>query len=215
MSLVQDSDGAQAFEQPISALSPRAFAHEVTLFTQTRVAPQGLSVREVVEFGRHPYRKRFAGLSEEDRAAVESALNATGVAPMADRAAGELSGGELQRVWLAACLAQQTGVVLLDEPTNHLDLRYQAETLDLVRSLAEDRGVAVGVVLHDLDHAARVADDLILVKSGHIVAAGTPYEVLTAQNIELAYEIQVEVFFDERAGRLQIDPVGRRVPVRL
>ena len=215
VSLVQDSDGAQAFEQPISALSPRAFAHEVTLFTQTRVAPQGLSVREVVEFGRHPYRKRFAGLSEEDRAAVESALNATGVAPMADRAAGELSGGELQRVWLAACLAQQTGVVLLDEPTNHLDLRYQAETLDLVRSLAEDRGVAVGVVLHDLDHAARVADDLILVKSGHIVAAGTPYEVLTAQNIELAYEIQVEVFFDERAGRLRIDPVGRRVPVRL
>ena len=75
--------------------------------------------------------------------------------------------------------------------------------------------MAVGVVLHDLDHAARVADDLILVKSGHIVAAGTPYEVLTAQNIELAYEIQVEVFFDERAGRLRIDPVGRRVPVRL
>ena len=172
-------------------------------------------MREVVEFGRHPYRKQFAGLSEEDRAAVESALNATGVAPMADRAAGELSGGELQRVWLAACLAQQTGVVLLDEPTNHLDLRYQAETLDVIRSLAEDRGVAVGVVLHDLDHAARVADDLILVKSGHIVAAGTPNEVLTAHNIEFAYEIQVEVTFDERAERLRIDPVGRRVPVHL
>lgn len=196
-------------EQPVAALSARDFAQQVTLFAQSRVAPQGLSVREVVAFGRHPYRRRFSGMSDHDRAAVDAALDATGVRGMAERAAGELSGGELQRVWLAACLAQETGVVLLDEPTNHLDLRYQVETLDLIRDLADIHGVAVGVVLHDLDHAARVADDLLLMKSGRILAAGAPIEVLTAENISAAYELAVEVHLDERTHHLRIDPVAR------
>ena len=101
-------------------------------------------------------------------------MGVTGVRDMAERPVGELSGGEMQRVWLAACLAQETGVVLLDEPTNHLDLRYQIETLDLVRDLADEHGVAVGVVLHDLDQAARVADTLLLLRAGRIHAAGDP-----------------------------------------
>lgn len=207
-----DAIGARAGgreERSISALNSREFAREVTLFAQSRTAPQGVSVREVVTFGRHPYRRRFGGLSAADRAAIEDALEATGLALMADRAAGELSGGELQRVWLAACLAQQTGVVLLDEPTNHLDLRYQVETLDVIRDLAEDRGVAVGVVLHDLDQAARTADHLLLMSAGRVIAEGAPIDVLTAANIELAYEIPVEVDFDARTGHLRIDPVGR------
>ncbi|GGM35666.1 ABC transporter ATP-binding protein [Microbacterium saperdae] len=198
-----------AEERAVSALSAREFAQQVTLFAQSRVAPQGLSVREVVTFGRHPYRRRFSGMSDQDRAAVDAALDATGVRGMAERAAGELSGGELQRVWLAACLAQETGVVLLDEPTNHLDLRYQVETLDLIRDLADVHGVAVGVVLHDLDHAARIADDLLLMTSGRILASGTPIEVLTAENIGAAYELAVDVHLDPRTGRLRIDPVGR------
>lgn len=202
-------EGSDHDERSASSLSARAFAQEVTLFAQSRTAPQGLSVREVVAFGRHPYRRRFAGLSDEDRGAIDAALHATGVTDMAERAAGELSGGELQRVWLAACLAQQTGVVLLDEPTNHLDLRFQIETLDLIRDLADEHGVAVGVVLHDLDHAARVADDLLLMKTGRIIDSGAPAEVLTPENIATAYEIRVEVAFDERSGRLRIDPVGR------
>ncbi|WP_053385379.1 ABC transporter ATP-binding protein [Leucobacter celer] len=206
------SRAADAGELSIHALHPREFAREVTLFTQSRTAPQGLSVREVVSFGRHPYRRRFAGLSDEDRAAIEGAMASTGVVAMADRAAGELSGGELQRVWLAACLAQQTGVVLLDEPTNHLDLRYQVETLDLIRDLVDDHGVAVGVVLHDLDQAARVADELLLMRAGRIVAKGAPADVLTAENIHHAYEIHVDVNLDERSGRLRIDPVGRHAP---
>ncbi|MFF7290897.1 ABC transporter ATP-binding protein [Microbacterium sp. NPDC008134] len=211
--IVLDSDdGADAEARPIATLSAREFAQQVTLFAQSRVAPQGLSVREVVAFGRHPYRRRFAGMSDDDRAAVEHALDATGVASMADRAAGELSGGELQRVWLAACLAQETGVVLLDEPTNHLDLRYQVETLDLIRDLADAHGVAVGVVLHDLDHAARVADDLLLMAGGRVLASGTAREVLTAENIGAAYQLRVEVSVDPRTHRLRIDPVGRHAP---
>ncbi|MFI6964573.1 ABC transporter ATP-binding protein [Streptomyces sp. NPDC050255] len=198
-----------ADERDTSLLSARRFAREVTLFSQSRPAPQGLTVTEVVAFGRHPYRRGFAGLTAEDRSAVDRAMGVTGVRDMAGRPVGELSGGEMQRVWLAACLAQDTGVVLLDEPTNHLDLRYQIETLDLVRDLVEKHGIAVGIVLHDLDHASRVADTLVLMRSGRVHAVGAPADVLTAQNIGEVYDIRVEVGIDPRTGRLRIDPIGR------
>ncbi|MCX4679670.1 ABC transporter ATP-binding protein [Streptomyces sp. NBC_01433] len=196
-------------ERDAALLSPRQFAREVTLFSQSRPAPQGLTVTEVVSFGRHPYRQGFGGQTAEDRTAIDHAMGITGVRDMAGRPVGELSGGEMQRVWLAACLAQDTGVVLLDEPTNHLDLRYQIETLDLVRDLVEEHGIAVGVVLHDLDQASRVADTLVLMRSGHVHAAGAPADVLTAENISEVYDIRVEVGIDPRTGRLRIDPLGR------
>lgn len=201
-------------ERAASFLSAREFAREVTLFSQSRPAPQGLTVGEVVAFGRHPYRRGFAGLSAKDRSAINHAMRATGVLDMATRAVGELSGGEVQRVWLAACVAQETGVVLLDEPTNHLDLRYQIETLDLVRDLADELGSAVGIVLHDLDHAARIADSLILMSAGRVHAAGDPRLVLTAKNIGEVYSIKVEVSIDPRTDRLRIDPLGRHSPRR-
>ncbi|CAL9673553.1 ABC transporter ATP-binding protein [Streptomyces sp. enrichment culture] len=196
-------------ERDAALLSARRFAREVTLFSQSRPAPQGLTVAEVVAFGRHPYRRGFAGPTAQDRAAVDHAMGITGVRDMAGRLVAELSGGELQRVWLAACLAQDTGVVLLDEPTNHLDLRYQIETLDLVRDLAEEHGIAVGLVLHDLDQASRVADTLVLMRSGRVHATGAPADVLTAENIREVYDIRVEVGTDPRTGRLRIDPIGR------
>ncbi|HIW92328.1 MAG TPA: ABC transporter ATP-binding protein [Candidatus Corynebacterium avicola] len=203
-------------DRSVSALSPKEFARQVTLFSQTRPAPDGLTVRDVVGFGRHPYRQRFTGLSAEDHELIDHALDVTGMTDKADRSAGELSGGEVQRAWLAACLAQDTGVILLDEPTNHLDLRFQTEILDLVRDLADGtadgtRGspVAVGVVLHDLDHALRVADTLVLLHDGRVMAAGAPQDVLTADNIAEAYGIAVDVGVDPRTGRLRIDPIGR------
>lgn len=196
-------------ERDAALLSARRFAREVTLFSQSRPAPQGLTVAEVVAFGRHPHRRGFGGQTAEDRAAVDHAMGVTGVRDMARRPVGEVSGGEMQRVWLAACLAQDTGVLLLDEPTNHLDLRYQIETLDLVRDLVEDHGIAVGVVLHDLDQAARVADTLVLMRDGRVHAAGAPADVLTAENIAEVYDIRVDVHTDPRTGRLRIDPIGR------
>ncbi|MET7389532.1 ABC transporter ATP-binding protein [Streptomyces sp. NPDC005529] len=198
-------------ERDAALLSSRRFAREVTLFSQSRPAPQGLTVAEVVAFGRHPYRRGFAGPTAGDRTAVDHAMGVTGVRDMAGRQVGELSGGEMQRVWLAACLAQDTGVVLLDEPTNHLDLRYQFETLDLVRDLVEEHGIAVGIVLHDLDQASRVADTLVLMRSGRVYAAGAPADVLTAENIGEVYDIRVEVAVDPRTGRLRIDPLGRHL----
>ncbi|MFE6821674.1 ABC transporter ATP-binding protein [Streptomyces sp. NPDC057690] len=196
-------------ERDAALLSARQFAREVTLFSQSRPAPQGLTVGEVVAFGRHPHRRGFAGPTVGDRTAVDHAMGVTGVRDMAGRPVGELSGGEMQRVWLAACLAQDTGVVLLDEPTNHLDLRYQIETLDLVRDLVEEHGIAVGIVLHDLDQASRVADTLVLMSAGRVHAMGAPADVLTAENIGEVYDIRVEVGVDPRTGRLRIDPIGR------
>ena len=112
-------------------------------------------------------------------------------------------------MWLATALAQETGVLLLDEPTNHLDLRYQVETLDLVRELADDHGTALGVVLHDLDHAASVADDVVLLHAGRVHAAGTPAEVLTGENLSHVYGLRIDTEIDDQTGLVRVLPRGR------
>lgn len=192
-----------------TALSAREFATIVTLLSQSRPHPSGVSVREVVAYGRHPHRRRFASLNDADRAAIDKALELTGTTTMADRPVDQLSGGELQRVWLATCLAQDTGVLLLDEPTNHLDLRYQIEILDLMRDLAEDHGTAIGVVLHDLGHAASVADHVILLSEGRIKSAGPCREVLTASDLTEVYGLPIVTETDESTGELRIHAVSR------
>jgi ferric hydroxamate transport system ATP-binding protein len=197
--------------QDIDALSAREFATRVTLLSQSRPHPSGLAVRDVVAFGRHPHRRRFAPLADADRLAIDRALDLTGLAGMADRAVDRLSGGELQRVWLATCLAQETDVLLFDEPTNHLDLRYQIETLDLIRDLADDHGTAIGVVLHDLSHAAAVADRVVLLGEGRVHASGDPADVLTTDNLTEVYGISVHATVDDATGRLRIEPQGRHV----
>ncbi|UYQ77417.1 ABC transporter ATP-binding protein [Glutamicibacter sp. JL.03c] len=200
---------SQGTSREISTLNGRDFAHEVTLFAQSHATPEGLAVADIVAFGRHPHRRGFAGLSAKDRAAIAWAMELTGTTDMSAKAAGELSGGELQRVWLAVCLAQQTNVVLLDEPTNHLDLKYQVETLDLVHDLAQHNALAIGIVLHDLNQAAALADSLVLMKHGRVYATGTPSEVLTAQNLTEVYEITVQVHADAATGALRVQPVSR------
>jgi iron complex transport system ATP-binding protein len=190
------------------ALHPKQFARRVTLLSQSRPTPGGVSVREVVAYGRHPYRGRFGAGDADGARVVERAMTLTGVEAMAERPVDELSGGELQRVWLATCLAQDTGVVLLDEPTTFLDLRYQVEILDLVRDLADLHEVAVGVVLHDLDQAASVADHVVLLHSGVVRAAGRPVDVLTADLLSDVYGLRIDVHVDD-AGRVRTRPVGR------
>jgi iron-chelate-transporting ATPase len=191
------------------ALTRREFARRVTLLAQSRPVPIGLSVRDVVGFGRHPYRGRFGREDVAGPAVVARSMEATRVAGMADRPVDELSGGQLQRVWLACCLAQDTGVLLLDEPTNHLDLRYQVEMLELLRDLADGDQVAVGVVLHDLEHAAAVADEVALLAGGRLRAVGPPEAVLTGEILTAAYGIEVAVDHDPVTESLRIRPIGR------
>ncbi|MEU8577639.1 ABC transporter ATP-binding protein [Streptomyces asoensis] len=190
-------------------LTTREFARHVALLTQSRPTPSGLTVRDVVEFGRYPYRGRFGRPDPDASAAIDRALALTGVTELAERSADRLSGGQLQRVWLAGCLAQETGVLLLDEPTTYLDLRYQVELLDLVRDLADDHGIAVGVVLHDLDQAAAVADRITLLEAGRIVADGSPEHVLTPERLTAVYGIRIDVDTDPLTGRLRTRPIGR------
>ncbi|MEU9292594.1 ABC transporter ATP-binding protein [Streptomyces sp. NPDC048266] len=191
------------------ALSPRQFSRHVALLTQGRPTPSGLTVRDLVEFGRYPYRGRWGKADPDGRAAVDRALAMTGVAELAARGAEHLSGGQLQRVWLAGCLAQETGVLLLDEPTTYLDLRYQVELLDLMRDLADDHGIAVGAVLHDLDQAAAVADRIVLLAAGRVVADGGPEAVLTPERLTDTYGIRIDVDTDPLTGRLRTRAIGR------
>jgi iron complex transport system ATP-binding protein len=198
------SDGSDAH-----AMSAKEFARRVTLLAQSRPTPSGVTVRDVVGYGRHPYRGRWRTGDPGGREAIARAMDVTGVAAMADRPVDELSGGELQRVWLATCLAQDTPVLLLDEPTTFLDLRYQVEILDLARELADEHGVAVGVVLHDLNQAAAVADQIVLLHDGRVRATGTPQEVFTEDALTQTYGIRIEVSTDPLTGLLSTRPVGR------
>ncbi|WP_169167023.1 ABC transporter ATP-binding protein [Cellulomonas taurus] len=193
-----------------AALSSREFARRVTLLAQSRPTPAGITVRDAVEFGRHPHRHGWRGLDPDGRAAVDRALVLAGIADLADQDMDALSGGQVQRVWFASALAQDTGVLLLDEPTNHLDLRYQVEVLELVRELADVHGVAVGVVLHDLEQAAAVADRVLVLAAGRVVADGPPSEAMTSALLSEVYEIEIEAgltpsgHVSVRAPRLQL-----------
>ncbi len=187
-----------------AALHAREFARRVTLLAQSRPTPAGITVRDAVEFGRHPHRAGWRGTDPGGRAAVDRALALAGIADLAGTDVDALSGGQVQRVWFASALAQDTGVLLLDEPTNHLDLRYQVEVLELVRSLADEHGVAVGVVLHDLEQAAAVADRVLVLHRGRVVADGPPEQALTSALLSEVYEIDVVVREDPASGHLDV-----------
>jgi iron complex transport system ATP-binding protein len=191
------------------ALSAKEFARQVTLLAQSRPTPAGVSVRDVIGYGRHPYRGRWRAGDPDGARAIEWAMAVTGTRQMENRPVDELSGGELQRVWLATCLAQDTGALLLDEPTTFLDLRYQVEILDLIRDLADEHRVAVGVVLHDLNQAAAVADRLVLLDQGRVRACGTAEQVLTAEHLSQTYGIRIDILTDAGTGQIHCRPVGR------
>lgn len=209
--LHRPDSGSVALDDVADAMTlhPKMFARRVTMLSQNRPTPGGVTVRDVVAFGRHPYRGRLGGADPGGPRAIAHALEITGVAAMADRGVDELSGGELQRVWLATCLAQDTEVLLLDEPTNHLDLRYQVDLLDLVRDLATAHDVAIGVVMHDLNHASTVADRVVLLQRGEVRAVGRPAEVLTSELLSEVYGIQVDVHPHPRSGRPVCEPRSR------
>lgn len=194
------------------ALGAREFARQVTLLAQSRPTPAGLSVRDVVGFGRHPHRGRWREGDPAGAGAIAHAMALTRIDDLGDRPVDELSGGQLQRVWLACCLAQDTAVLLLDEPTTFLDLRFQVELLDLVRDLADAGNVAIGLVLHDLDQAAAVADDLVLLDGGRVRRHGPAADVLDAALLSEVYGIRVDVDHDPRTGAVRTRPVGRHAP---
>lgn len=180
--------------------STRAIAAQLAMLPQSAVAPGGITVRDLVGYGRYPYQTLLGGISQTDRAAIQWAIQVTGLEPLAERAVDTLSGGERQRAWIAMALAQKTQLLLLDEPTTFLDIRHQLEILSLVRELNRNHGITVGWVLHDLNQAAAYSDHLILLSQGQVVTSGTPQEVMTARTIRQVFGVEMTVILHPVTG---------------
>jgi ferric hydroxamate transport system ATP-binding protein len=192
--LIQPSRGVVYLHgRDIHRLPTKELAKQLTILPQSSEAPAGVTVWELIGYGRYPHQNIFGGFSQKDIAAMEWALSITGLEPLADRIVDTLSGGERQRVWIAMALAQQTQVLLLDEPTTFLDIRHQLEVLALVQRLNQEHKITVGWVLHDLNQAAAYSDRLIMLNQGKIVAVGTPPQVMTAANIQQVFGVEMMV----------------------
>ena len=193
----------------LQAFGGKDLARRLGLLPQSPLAPDGVTVRELIARGRFPHQGLFPQWRDDDERAVQEALEATSTVPLQDRPVAELSGGQRQRVWIAMALAQQTDVLLLDEPTTFLDLTHQLDVLDVVRDLNRERGTTIGIVLHDLNLAARYADHLIAVKDGRIHTEGPPRDVITAQMVHDVFALDARIVPDSLTGTPMVLPHGR------
>ncbi len=215
----------------LAGVRAREHARSVAFLPQSPLVPEGLTVAELVARGRHPHRRWWGGGDDDDNAAVAEALALTDTAGFAHRRVDELSGGQRQRVWVALVLAQATPTLLLDEPCSFLDLAHQLDILDLVHDLplpsghtAADPGTGDGAavpgaaparrtvvaVLHELTLAARVADHLVAVAHGGVVAAGPPHEVITPDVLREVFDLEADIISDPLTGDPVVLPRGRK-----
>ncbi len=208
--LLPPSAGAVLLDgKSIHAAPSREVALKLGILPQGPIAPDGITVTDLVSRGRHPHQGMFRRWTADDDNAVAAALSATGTLELAARGVDELSGGQRQRVWIAMALAQRTGILLLDEPTTYLDVTHQVEVLDLLVDLNEAEGATVVMVLHELNLAARYADHLIVMKSGAVVTAGEPSAVLTESVVEEVFSMRCRVVPDPVSRTPMIVPIGR------
>ena len=186
----------------------REVARTLGLLPQTSIAPDGITVADLVARGRYPHQKLIRQWSKQDEAAVIEAMAATKVTGFSHRLVDELSGGQRQRVWVAMVLAQQTPILLLDEPTTFLDIAHQIELLELLRELNRGKGQTVVAVLHDLNHACRYASHLIAMRDGAVLAEGRPADIVTAELVERVFGIACLVIEDPVSHTPLIVPKG-------
>lgn len=187
----------------------RELARTLGLLPQSPVAPEGITVADLVSRGRHPHQRLFSRWTRKDDEAVDRALSATKTTELAERSVDELSGGQRQRVWIAMALAQETDILLLDEPTTFLDISHQVEVLDLLSDLNHSRATTVVMVLHDLNLAARYADFLVAMREGRIHVCGAPEDVLTESNVLDVFGLESRIITDPTSGRPIMLPIGR------
>ncbi|MCX4666230.1 ABC transporter ATP-binding protein [Streptomyces sp. NBC_01381] len=205
--LLKPKSGAVLLDgEALAKLPTKKIAQQIGLLPQTPVAPEAITVGDLVARGRQPHQSWWQQWSDEDEKAVTEAMERTDVSALAERSVDELSGGQRQRVWIAMALAQDTGLLLLDEPTTYLDISHQVEVLDLVRQLNHDRGRTVVVVLHDLNQAARYADHLVAMKEGRIVAEGAPADVVTEELVREVFGLECVVVPDPVTGSPLVVP---------
>jgi iron complex transport system ATP-binding protein len=194
----------------IHRLPTKEVATRLGILPQQPIAPEGITVGDLVARGRHPHQRWLRQFSVEDEAAVVAALRATEIEDLADRSVDELSGGQRQRAWIALALAQGTPLMLLDEPTTFLDLAHQVEVLDLLADLNEHEGRTIVLVLHDLNLACRYAHHLVAMREGAIVAEGDPTTVITPAMVEAVFDLRCQVIDDPLTGTPLVVPVPAR-----
>ncbi len=185
----------------IRKLSTKEIAKKMAILPQTPTAPSGLTVSELVAYGRFPHQKGFGKLMPEDKKIIQWALRVTKLTEFEHREVDTLSGGQRQRVWIAMALAQQTDLILLDEPTTYLDLAHQMEVLKLLYDLNRRQGCTIAMVLHDLNLAARFSDYIIAIRAGKIIKHGSPEEVMTQEVLKEAFSIDAEIVYEPRTGK--------------
>jgi iron complex transport system ATP-binding protein len=200
--------------QDVRELGTRRVAQVLGLLPQSPVAPEGITVADLVGRGRYPHQGWMRRWTSADDLAVAEAMEATAVADLAARPIAELSGGQRQRVWIAMALAQQTPLLLLDEPTTYLDIQHQIDVLDLCAELHETQGRTLVAVLHDLNHAARYATHLIALRGGEVIAEGAPNDIVTAELVEEVFGLRCQVIDDPETGTPLVVPAARRARVR-
>ncbi|MER7272868.1 ABC transporter ATP-binding protein [Dactylosporangium sp. NPDC000244] len=193
----------------IATRPAREVARTLGLLAQTAVAPDGITVADLVSRGRYPHRGPLSTWSDADERAVRWAMEATAVTPLAGAFVDELSGGQRQRVWIAMVLAQETPLLLLDEPTTYLDITHQLDILELCARLHREHGRTLVAVLHDLNLAARYATHLVAMRDGRILAEGTPAEVVTEAMMEEVFALPCRVIPDPETGTALVIPRRR------
>ncbi|MGD9695811.1 MAG: ABC transporter ATP-binding protein [Thermoleophilia bacterium] len=206
--LLKPSDGSIVLDgDDIHSLPAKSVAQRLGLLPQSSIAPDGITVVDLVSRGRFPHQGLLRRWSDEDERAVRSAMDSTGVAEFSTRPVDHLSGGQRQRVWIAMALAQETPLLLLDEPTTYLDIAYQIEVLELCRRLNR-AGRTLVAVLHDLNQAARYASHIIAMRSGSIIAQGSPADVVTAELVERIFGVRTRIIDDPETGTPLVVPLA-------
>lgn len=198
----------------IHSISTKELATQIGILPQSPVAPEGLTVHELVAQGRYPHQSWFQQWSKTDEAITQQAMEITNIVKFADRPLDTLSGGQRQRAWIAMALAQETEILLLDEPTTFLDLSYQIEVLDLLHELNET-GRTIIMVLHDLNQACRYAHNLVAMREGKICVQGEPQAVMTEAMVADVFRLQARIAPDPVTGTPMCFPLGRTQAARL
>ena len=192
--LVPTGGAVQLEGREIRDYGAKELAQTMAHLTQSPTAPSGLTVKELVEFGRHPYRGFLGRATARDREVVEWALEQTTLVELADRALDSLSGGQRQRAWIAMALAQDTEYLLLDEPTTYLDIAHQLEVLELLAKLNEENKKTIVMVVHDPNHASQYAQHVVCLSGGNLLREGTPAEIFTEENVEELFGVVPLIF---------------------
>ena len=184
-------------EKNIKTQKEKHIATQVAFLPQGPVCPSGITVKELVAFGRFPHQKIIGGLNTHDKEIIDWAIEETGLKEFAHREVENLSGGQRQRAWIAMTLAQETDIIMLDEPTTYLDMSYQLEVLQVLEKLNKEKNITIVMVLHELNNACRFASNIIGLKKGKIICEGTPMEAITKENLKEIYGIEGKLQLSE------------------